>query len=161
MAEKLLGQCEECFNQDILYDAILNGRAKRLCKKCLITSGAIEIKKPKPISIQTGRPSVKEILIKMSGLNKEKEPPNLKEGLSKDSIEGITLNDLIERKKLRDAQAKETEQQEEQGQQEANKPINFNIQATKNLRIGDLLKLKRGRERNQEKRGEEKEESKL
>lgn len=167
-------ECEECSNQDVLYDAIQDGKAKRLCKKCLITSDAVEIKKPKKINEQTsGRPSVREMLMKMSGLKKEKEMPNLKEGLghSSDKLK-ITLNDLIERKRQRDKEKKEvqiiqtaqaaqasqtqtkveqaiqTEQQQEQKQEStlsAPKSFDFSISAAKSMKIGDLLKFKRQR----------------
>lgn len=172
MSEELFGQCDECSSQSILYNAIVDGKTKKLCKHCLNSSNAIEIKKPKKISIQTGRPSVKEILMKMSGLDKGKEKnevPNLKEGLSKQPGE-ITLNDLIERKwqmkkEGKTEREKETENEEKTEETEETKtaesavnaeekpqhaikqldpsePLDFSIKTTKNISIGDLLKLK-------------------
>lgn len=178
-------ECEECSNQDVLYDAILDGKAKRLCKKCLITSDAIEIKKPKKINEQiSGRPSVREMLMKMSGLKKEKEMPDLKEGLEPSSDKSeITLNDLIERKRQKDKEQKEaqaiaqatqaqTEKRQEQQQKEEQpkqqrqqkqefaptpKSFDFSISASKKLKIGDLLKFKRQQVQNYEEKIREEE----
>lgn len=131
----MLEKCEECSSQKILYKAIVDGKAKKLCRNCLITSNAIEIKKPKKIDIQTGRPSVKEILMKMSGLDKNKEKqPNLKTGISSSQSKEITLNSLIERKIQREKQAKERAETEitEITKITENKQDNLEIQIKKN-----------------------------
>ena len=157
-------ECEECSNQTILYDAILNGKGKRLCKKCIATTGAIEIKKPKKIDIQTNkRPSVKQILMKMSGLDKEKESHNLKVGLdlSKSSADEVTLNDIMERrirmkKEGKIEEEKETKEMSDVKFAKASKPIDFSIKATKGKSIRDFINFKRQR-RQPESQAEKKE----
>lgn len=98
--------CEECGHKDILVSAIVNGKLKRICHRCVIANNAIVIKKPKEIAIkEPQRKSVKEILNEMSGIKGTRIVPKLK----KPSNE-VTLEDLRERYK----KIKEKEEGKEQ-----------------------------------------------
>jgi len=167
-------ECEECLTKEFLVDAIVDGRLKRICRRCLIANNAIEIKKPGPIELDIyTRPSVKDVLFRASGI------------MPKSSRETqLMLQDLEERRKQKLAEAKlaqamqkhepyetldeqkfleylERKEKESIEKQERIKPVvlDFSIEATKRTRIRDLLeKMKQLDEMAQEEQKKIKEE---
>lgn len=62
-------ECEECLARDFLVDAIIDGEQKKICRRCLVASGAIELKKPGVIQLDAiNRPSVREAMFRASGM---------------------------------------------------------------------------------------------
>ncbi len=62
-------ECEECGYKDVLFNAIIDGRQKRICNRCVIANGAIVLKKPVDVKIEeVPRRSVKEIMAELSGI---------------------------------------------------------------------------------------------
>ena len=63
-----IGECEECGNKASV-NAILNGKAAKLCKRCFLINNAIEIPKSRALEkIQIEKPSVNKVLEKLTGI---------------------------------------------------------------------------------------------
>lgn len=62
-------ECEECLHKSFLVDAIIDGKQKRICQRCVMASGAIILRKPNPIQLEAmNRPSVREAIFRASGM---------------------------------------------------------------------------------------------
>jgi|GEM_PF-3190958 len=62
-------ECEECLARDFLVDAIVDGKQKRICRRCVIANNAIELKKPNAIQLDAiHRPSVRDAMFRASGI---------------------------------------------------------------------------------------------
>lgn len=106
-----IGKCDECMAEDALYDAILNGRAVRLCRRCLDMSNALEIKRNQFQEMpDVPGPSTKEVLFRMSGLNQNEWSG--KEGERK-SLENVNLDYLRMKKRERDLAMKAEKERKE------------------------------------------------
>ncbi|MFA5084608.1 MAG: hypothetical protein WC475_04505, partial [Candidatus Paceibacterota bacterium] len=105
MEESQLGICDECFAREIVFDAILDCKAVRLCKRCLGSSGAIDLGSARHAEVpRVALPSSKDVLCKMSGLNKKEWDSNKSD---RHSQENINMDYLRMKKRERDLAARE------------------------------------------------------
>lgn len=101
--------CEECKSKGKLYDAILDGKIKRLCERCIMINRAIKIEKPKIIALpEEKRLSVRERLSEMAGIKENESSKPIKLDFKIESTKHIKIRDLIElKKKMEEEQEKE------------------------------------------------------
>lgn len=67
--EEATEECEECLAKDFLVDAIIDGRQKRICQRCVIANNAIVLKKPLATQQEKiDRPSVRDVMFRASGI---------------------------------------------------------------------------------------------
>ncbi|MCX8194356.1 MAG: coiled-coil domain-containing family 149 protein [Candidatus Pacearchaeota archaeon] len=100
-------ECEECGYRDVLFDAIIDGQARRICNRCVIANCAIVLKKPADVKIEeVPRRSVSEIMASLSGV----KPRPLEKPATAVKLEDLRqrYEEAKERKRLlREAQEKE------------------------------------------------------
>jgi len=104
MEDSQLGICDECLGREIVYDAILDCKAVRLCRRCLDSGSAIDLGSARRSELpRIALPSSKEVLCKMSGLN-----PKDWDGRKSDrqSQENINMDYLRMKKRERDLAAR-------------------------------------------------------
>ncbi|MEM4152613.1 MAG: hypothetical protein QXK80_00620 [Candidatus Pacearchaeota archaeon] len=62
-------ECEECLTKDFLVDAIVDGKAKRICNRCVIANNAIVLKKPSHINIEKmEKTTVSDVMRRLTGI---------------------------------------------------------------------------------------------
>ena len=111
MEESQLGICDECFAREVVYDSILDCKATRLCKRCLISSGAIDLGSARHSEVpQVALPTSKEVLCKMSGLNPKDWDSNKSD---RHSQENINMDYLRMKKRERDLAAREEKEKQQ------------------------------------------------
>ena len=116
MEESQLGICDECLSREIVFDAIHDCKAVRLCKRCLESSNAIDLGSARHAEVpRIALPSSKEILCKMSGLNQKDWDSNRPD---RHSQENINMDYLRMKKRERDLAARE-EKERQQREREA------------------------------------------
>ncbi|UZE94000.1 MAG: hypothetical protein IB618_00270 [Candidatus Pacearchaeota archaeon] len=180
-------ECEECGYRGVLVSAVIDGKLKKICQRCVIANPVILIKKPLDVREEDiPRRSVHEILEEMSGfkpkplekpsskvtledLRKRYEKVKERRRLLKEKEEKEKAETEVEEKKEKEKVLDEKEfikhlEKEEKGEpaEKKEETIDFNIETTKHTRIRDLLeRMKRTDkeiEKVEEKPAEEKEE---
>lgn len=110
MEDSQLGICDECLSREIVYDSILDCKATRLCRRCLNSSGAIDLGSARRSEVpQIALPTSKEVLCKMSGLNPKDWDSNKSD---RHSQENINMDYLRMKKRERDLAAREEKEKQ-------------------------------------------------
>lgn len=62
-------ECEECLARDFLINAIVDGRQKRICQRCVIANDAIVLKKPANVNLEKiERETVSDVMKRLTGI---------------------------------------------------------------------------------------------
>ena len=76
----MMGECESCFEKQAELECVVDGQYKDLCRNCSLLEGAVVVEKPSNAGVQESwkwnRPTVKEILNRMAGIEEKKPSKN-------------------------------------------------------------------------------------
>ncbi len=128
-------ECEECGNKGVLINAIIDGRMKRVCNRCINSTNAIIIKKPQNVKIEeVPRRSVHEILEQMSGI----KPKPIKKPVAE-----IKLEDLRQRYEEMKEKRKKLQEEKEHKEKEEQIKLKKELEENEKSKIFDRDRFKK------------------